>query len=71
MPDSRNGDDSLNGAESRKSGDEQDYPCIKCYSTIDAPMDKGIYTSGHHSGFVASSNQINFHMIQSLLFPFK
>ena len=22
------------------SGDKTDYPCIKCYSTIDAPMDK-------------------------------
>ena len=37
MPDSRIDNDS---AENSGSGDDQEYPCIKCYSTINAPMEQ-------------------------------
>jgi hypothetical protein len=41
MPDSRNDNgDNVDDSEGNISGEEQDFPCIKCYSTIDAPMDK-------------------------------
>jgi hypothetical protein len=51
MPDSRNDNDDQSEAEdSGKS--EQDFPCIKCYSTIDAPMDKGMsFDSLHESTY--------------------
>jgi hypothetical protein len=39
MPDSRN--DNID-SENLNPGNDQDFPCIKCYSTIDAPMDKGM-----------------------------
>ena len=38
MPDSRDDNDY---ERTSRPGGEQDFPCIKCYSTIDAPMDKG------------------------------
>jgi len=37
MPDSRTDND---GTENSDSGDDQEYPCIRCYSTINAPIDK-------------------------------
>ncbi|KAL3802102.1 hypothetical protein HJC23_010858 [Cyclotella cryptica] len=43
MPDSRYDGDNFayeNDMDSSKMNGQQDYPCIKCYSVIDAPMDK-------------------------------
>lgn len=41
MPDSRNDNGHVaDYPQDETSGEEQDFPCIKCYSTIDAPMDK-------------------------------
>ncbi|KAL7483449.1 hypothetical protein ACHAW6_009100 [Cyclotella cf. meneghiniana] len=43
MPDSRYDNDGYaaeNDVTSIKTNGQQDYPCIKCYSIIDAPMDK-------------------------------
>ncbi|KAL3771499.1 hypothetical protein ACHAWO_000620 [Cyclotella atomus] len=40
MPDSRNDNSDSIDEDNEKPVVEQDFPCIKCYSTIDAPMDK-------------------------------